>query len=93
VLDRQWPHARRRREYRAAFAAGNQFWRDFYADRVVEEIRASLRLAGQRRRAVAWGLELARLNPRVVPLHLFRKLRNVASQAVRGQAWGRDRLP
>ena len=76
VLARQWPHVRRRPEYRAAYAEGRRFWRRFYGDRVVEEIRSSFRTEGQRRRAFAWALALLRHHPAAVVLHLFRKARN-----------------
>lgn len=76
VLARQWPHVRRRREYRAAYAEGSRFWRRFYGDRVVEEIRTSFRTEGQRRRAFSWAFALLRHHPAAVVLHLFRKARN-----------------
>ncbi len=81
VLERQWPHARRRPEHRAAYAEGNRFWRDFYGDRVVEEIRTSLK-TGRRRRALRWALALLRHHPRAVAVQLFRKLRNSVRRAV-----------
>jgi glycosyltransferase involved in cell wall biosynthesis len=81
VLERQWPYARSRREYRVAYAAGNRFWRDFYGDRVVEDIRLSLRQEGRRGRALAWGLALLRHNPRAVAVQLYRKLRNTLRPA------------
>ncbi|HOC18381.1 MAG TPA: glycosyltransferase [Vicinamibacterales bacterium] len=82
VLERQWPYARQRPEHRAAYAEGNRFWRDFYGDRVVEEIRASLKTAGRRRRAVRWALALLRHHPRAVAVQLFRKLRNSVRRLV-----------
>ena len=84
VVERQWPYARRSREHRAAYAEGNRFWRDFYGDRVVEEIRASLKTGGRRRRAFAWALALLRHHPRAVVLHIFRKLRNTIRPVAQG---------
>lgn len=76
VLERQWPYVRRRTDYRAAYAEGNRFWRHFYGDRVVEEIRTSFKTEGRRRRAFAGTLALLRHHPGAVALHLFRKVRN-----------------
>jgi glycosyltransferase involved in cell wall biosynthesis len=81
VLERQWPHARRRPDHRAAYAEGHRFWRAFYGDRVVEEIRSSLRVKGRRRRALTWALALLRLHPRGVALQIFRKVRNTLRPA------------
>ncbi len=81
VLERQWPRARLCRELRAAYAEGHRFWRDFYGDRVVEEIRSSLKSQGRRRLAFAWALALLRHHPRAVALHVFRKVRNTLRPA------------
>jgi len=75
VLERQWPHVRHRRDYRRAYAAGNRFWRAFYGDRVVEEIRAGVRGRSSVGRAAHAALTLLLYAPGVAALHLFRKLR------------------
>ncbi|HSK09441.1 MAG TPA: glycosyltransferase family 2 protein, partial [Vicinamibacterales bacterium] len=81
VLERQWPHARRTAAHRAAYAAGNRFWRQFYGDRIVEQIREQLRVEGWGRRVAFTAMRLFRYNPRAVFLHLSRKVRNKVMSA------------
>ncbi len=81
VLERQWPYARRRTDYRQAYAAGSRFWREFYGDRVVEEIRAGVRGRGSAGRAARAALTLLLYAPDMAVLHLFRKLRVITRRA------------
>ncbi|RPJ70386.1 MAG: glycosyltransferase [Acidobacteria bacterium] len=81
VLERQWPHVRHRQDYRKAYAAGSRFWREFYGDRVVEEIRAGVRGRSSVRRAARAALTLLLYAPDMAALHLFRKLRVIARRA------------
>jgi hypothetical protein len=74
VLERQWPHVRDRGDYRRAYAEGNRFWRRFYGDRVVEQIRAGVRGRGRRGRAVQAAITLLLYAPDMAAAHLFRKL-------------------
>ena len=82
ALERQWPYVRVRPEYRAAYAEGNRFWRHFYGDRVVQEIRVRLRSEGLAMGTLRPALSLLRYDPRTVALHLLRKLRNTVAGRV-----------
>jgi glycosyltransferase involved in cell wall biosynthesis len=81
VLERQWPYARHRADYRRAYAAGNRFWREFYGDRVVEEIRAGVRGRRSLAHSVRAVLTLLRYAPDLAVLHAWRKLRVMARGA------------
>jgi len=62
---------------RTAYKAGRRFWREFYGDRVVEEIRAALHQRGRRTRALRASLVLLRYHPAGVAYQLAKKTRLV----------------
>lgn len=83
VLERQWPHVRDRADYRRAFAAGSRFWREFYGDRVVEQIRAGVRGRSSAVKAARAAFTLLVYAPDMAVLHVMRKLRVLAGR-IRG---------
>ncbi len=74
VLDRQSPFVAGHAERRRAQAEGKRFWRRYYGDGVVDDIRAAWRTAGGRRRALRAGLTLLCCDPGCAARHLLRKL-------------------
>ncbi len=79
VLKRQWPHVKSRADYVAAYAVGRRFWREFYGEQVVEEIRAGMRTRGGRSRAARTATMLLWHHPAGFAYHLRRKLYRVAA--------------
>ena len=60
---------------REAYRDGQRFWKEFYGDRVVEEVRSALRSPGRRRRAVPGILTLLLLHPFGALRQVLRKAR------------------
>ncbi len=79
VLERQVPYTRSDARYRRAQAAGRRFWKDFYGEQVVEQIRTSVRTPGGRSTALGTAMMLLRYHPRGFTFHLGRKLRCLAA--------------
>ncbi len=73
VLERQTPHVREHPRYRGAQAVGRRFWKDFYGECVVEEIRAQVKTRGRRRAALRAALILLRYDPGRFIVHAGRK--------------------
>lgn len=74
VLERQRPFLDSPRR-RAAYREGRRFWREFYGERVVEEVRAALRSPGGIWRALPGMLLLLRLHPVGAFRQVLRKAR------------------
>jgi glycosyltransferase involved in cell wall biosynthesis len=66
-------------ERRAAWRQGRRFWRAFYGDRVVEEVRAGLRTPGRRWRALEAAISLLRHHPIGAARQLLKKARLIAA--------------
>lgn len=94
VLDRQKPYIGSQTRYRGAQAAGRRFWKEFYGDLVVEDIRWRARTPGGRTRALRSALSLLRYHPVGFVSHVGRKLRCLTLDLVAGRRWsGRPHLP
>lgn len=74
VLDRQSGAVHDHPAYRAARDRGRRFWREFYGEQIVEEIRARLHRPGRRLTVLPALLTLLRHHPAVVGRQLWRKL-------------------
>ena len=66
-----------------ALGEGYLFWREFYGERMVEEVRRNLRVRGRRLTAVRGAMALARYHPALAWHQLLRKARVVAARARR----------
>lgn len=82
VLDRQWVHVAGNREREIAFRQGQRFWRAFYGDRLVDEIRSDIRGSAPHRPLARKVFTLLRYNPAAVGYHLWRKLSNTLRKRV-----------
>jgi cellulose synthase/poly-beta-1,6-N-acetylglucosamine synthase-like glycosyltransferase len=67
VMNRHRSAASRSLAHLRAFEAGLEYWRSYYAPRLVECVRRDWLSPGRRRRALSSALQLARTAPRYVP--------------------------
>lgn len=75
VLRSQWPHVEGKKEYEKAYREGIIHWREFYGDRLVNEVRLHVR-SRRWTRALLDTLVLAKYFPRGVMMHARRKSRS-----------------
>lgn len=73
VFRSEWRWVKGNKKYEAALRRGLRHCRDGFAEQLVEQVRAQAKSRGGRRQALRGVLALARLHPRVLLKHAYRK--------------------
>jgi glycosyltransferase involved in cell wall biosynthesis len=73
VFRSEWPWVKGNKKYEEALRRGLRHCRDRFAEELVEQVRAQARSRSERKQALSGVLALARLHPRILLKHAYRK--------------------